>query len=73
MPEKDTSALDPDFRSKKNSNGDNFCNASELYDFLGDLVQKKYSGVVEIQLKRGSIKRWAKMSKFRRMGGGIVK
>lgn len=44
----------------------------ELLDFLTEITTKKYTGLVEVQFKKGEVKSWVKMSKFRKLGG-IVK
>jgi len=54
----------------KRTTEDDFVSTQELYDFFGEQIERKFSGIIEIQLKRGSIKRWAKTSNFRRIGGG---
>jgi len=48
---------------------EDFAAQGEVYDFLAELSKRKYSGIIEIQFKRGEARRWAKLSRFRRMGG----
>ena len=42
----------------------------EVLDFIEDLSKKRFSGLIEIQFKRGEARAWAKVSKYRKMGGG---
>jgi hypothetical protein len=41
----------------------------ELLDFVNEIAQKKYTGTIEVQFKKGEVKSWVKMSKFRKLGG----
>ena len=55
--------------ANQNGKKEDLISQGELFDFLTELGKKKFSGTVKVQYKRGEPRRWAEVTKFRRMGG----